>query len=374
MNAARPLAPWVFGVLAACGAGAGSTKPGKVGSTAPEGSTEPVPPPVQTEIRVQGNHLVDHGRVVRLLGVNHSGTEYGCVQGSGIFEGPEGDELVGPIVDWRANAIRVPLNESCWLDSRGADPRFSGGNYRDAIAGFVRRLRASGLYVIVELHFTAPGAALATAQQPMADADHAIDFWRSVASRFPDDLGVLFDLFNEPFLVAQDSWGCLRDGCVVSGTNGVGAYRTAGTQAMVDAVRGVGARNVILVPGLSYTSDLSGWLAHAPHDPLKQIAASLHLYNFTRCEGRACFSARYDAIAAAVPLITGEIGEDDCGHGFIDDYMRWADARGVSYLGWTWNTWDCSKGPALIRSYDGTPTPFGQGLRDHLVELASAPR
>ena len=32
----------------------------------------------------------------------------------------------------------------------------------------------------------------------------------------------------------------------------------------------------------------------------------------------------------------------------------------------TWNTWDCSSGPSLISSYDGTPTAYGAGLRDHL--------
>ncbi len=323
---------------------------------------------------MNGNQLVDHGRVVRLLGVNHAGTEYACVQGLGVLEGPDVDTLVGPILDWRANTVRVPLNQSCWLDLPGADPRFSGGVYRDAIAVFVRRLRMSGLYVIVDLHWSAPGSTLAKGQQPMADADHSNDFWRSLAPVFADDSGVLYDLFNEPFLEAKDPWACLRDGCDVHGKDGAGAYRTAGTQAMLDAIRAAGARNVVLVPGLAYSNDLSGWLAHAPRDPLGQIAASLHLYNFNGCEGHECFTRRYEAIAAAVPLVTGELGENDCAHGFIDDYMRWADARGVSYLGWTWNTWDCGSGPALIRSYDGRATAFGQGLRDHLLDLATGAR
>src|SRR5205823_2440848 len=42
------------------------------------------------------------------------------------------------------------------------------------------------------------------------------------------------------------------------------------------------------------------------------------------------------------------------------------------YLGWSWNTWSCSAGPSLITSYDGTPTPFGVGLRDRLGALAAA--
>jgi hypothetical protein len=38
-------------------------------------------------------------------------------------------------------------------------------------------------------------------------------------------------------------------------------------------------------------------------------------------------------VAEKVPLLTGELGENDCQHGFIDAFMGWADHEGVSYLG-----------------------------------------
>jgi endoglucanase len=50
--------------------------------------------------------------------------------------------------------------------------------------------------------------------------------------------------------------------------------------------------------------------------------------------------------------------------------MPFADRHGISYLGWSWNVADCKGEPALITGYDGTPTPFGIGLRDHLRALA----
>ena len=54
--------------------------------------------------------------------------------------------------------------------------------------------------------------------------------------------------------------------------------------------------------------------------------------------------------------------------------MTWLDARGQSYLGCTWNTWDCASGPALISNYSGTPTQtFGQSFKDHLAALAAQP-
>lgn len=33
----------------------------------------------------------------------------------------------------------------------------------------------------------------------MPNVDHTIDFWQSVANEFKSDLGVLFDLYNEPY-------------------------------------------------------------------------------------------------------------------------------------------------------------------------------
>jgi endoglucanase len=55
--------------------------------------------------------------------------------------------------------------------------------------------------------------------------------------------------------------------------------------------------------------------------------------------------------------------------------MGWADAHGVSYLGWTWNAtaapsaWTCSGGPALIKNWEGHPTHYGAGLKKHLKKL-----
>lgn len=74
---------------------------------------------------------------------------------------------------------------------------------------------------------------------------------------------------------------------------------------------------------------------------------------------------------AQVPLIAGEIGENTCAHAFVDQVMKWFDDRGLSCLGWTWHTWDCSCGPSLISDYSGTPTAYGVGLRDHLRAVTS---
>ena len=54
-------------------------------------------------------------------------------------------------------------------------------------------------------------------------------------------------------------------------------------QSLVNAVRGAGASNVLMLGGVAYSNDLSQWLAHEPTDPLHNLAASWHSYNFNSC-------------------------------------------------------------------------------------------
>ena len=326
-------------------------------------TTTPAPPvPGALAISVSGTTLLDGNRnPIVLHGVNRSGTEYACQQGWGIFDGPSDDASIAAMVAWRINAVRVPLNEDCWLGINGVNPSYGGPSYRTAIADYVRRLHEHGLYVVLDLHVAAPGTTLSTEIVPMADADHAPAFWQSVASTFIDDQALLFDLYNEPHDI---SWSCWRDGCEVNG------YQTAGMQQLLDAVRSTGATQPVLAGGIRWANDLSGWLANQPDDPAGQLVASLHTYDFSPCQEGCRASA--EAVAEQLPVIAGEIGEADCEHGYIDDLMSWLDSMRISYFGWTWNSgggWTCKGGPTLITSYDGSPTDFGVGYRDHLATL-----
>jgi endoglucanase len=323
-------------------------------------------------LHVSGSQIVDGaGRPVRLLGVNRSGSEFACVQGWGIFDGPSDAASVQAMAGWRINAVRVPLNESCWLGINGTPAAHSGANYQAAIVDYVKLLNQSGLVVILDLHWAALGDTPATSLQPMPNRDHSATFWTQVAATFKDNGSVVFDLFNEPHpdnnRDTDDAWRCWRDGGTCPGV----PYQAVGMQELVDAVRDAGAQNVILLGGVAHSAHLSRWLTHRPNDPAGNLAASWHVYDFSRCNTQACWDAEIAPLAREVPVVVGEIGERDCAHGFIDPLMRWLDARDIGYLAWTWNTWDCAGGPALIAGYDGTPTAYGRGFRDHLAELAA---
>lgn len=333
--------------------------------------------PALAVLRVRGNQLVDgpgRGHVVQLRGINRSGLEYACIQGWGFFDSPHPNaiddaSMVAAMKSWDINAVRVPLNEDCWL-GLGTAPGRGGAPYRRIVERYVHELNAARLYVILDLHWAAPGSTRATGQLPMADADHAPTFWRSVARAFKPDHALVFDLFNEPFGIG---WRCWRSGCQVPATGNAPAYRTAGMQSLVSAVRSTGATQPLLLGGLNYSSDLSAWNAYAPRDPRHELVAAEHNYGGLSPCGAGCRSAVLRTHRHH-PVVFGELGEIDCRHGYIDQMMSFADQNGIGYLGWAWDAtssggWNCAQGPALITSYNGAPTGFGVGLRDHLRQL-----
>jgi endoglucanase len=318
-------------------------------------------------VSVVGNQLVDaSGHPIQLRGVDRSGTEYACAEGWGIFDGPSDATSVAAMQSWHVNAVRVPLNEDCWLGINGVSAAVGGSSYRTAIEAYVHELNQAGIVAVIDLHWGAPGNELATGQESMPDADHAVAFWTSAAGAVGGTPGGIFDLFNEPHDV---SWSCWLNGCEMSG-----GWQAVGMQTLVDTVRSTGATQPIMVEPLGYGGDLSGFLANEPVDPDHQLVASLHLYNPSGCNTLSCWNSVIAPVAARLPVVTGELGEYDCSSAFVESYMAWADAHGVSYLGWTWDAgggWTCSSGPALIQDYSGTPNAFGAGFEDHLASLAT---
>lgn len=328
-------------------------------------------------VAVRGNHLVNaRGRAFRLLGVNRSGAEYMCLRTDwrtrGLFDGPTSSRSIAAMKSWGVTAVRLPINETCWLGINRVT--VSRRAYRTAVVGYVRRLNAARLDVIIDMHWAAPGRRQAIGYIPMPDADHAPAFWRSVASTFKSDHAVLFDLYNQPHGV---SWSCWRNGCLLPagglGKNWHPAYRAVGMQQLVNAVRSTGATQPIMLGGLNFALEVDGWLANRPYDPAGQLVADEHNYGRTHpCTG-SCITA-ISAVARHVPVVIGEFGESDCAHGYISAWMRYADRHQLSYLAWAWaaSPRGCTSGHelSLIRNWDGTPTRYGLGLKEHLQALA----
>src|SRR6266550_1621215 len=226
----------------------------------PTVTPSPVPsaaPQPALALSVQGNSLLDSsGRAVHIHGVNYAGTEYACIQGSGIFGGPTDSAAIRAIASWRVNAVRVPMNEDCWLAINDSPPAYSGANYQQALVNYVNLLNQNGLYAILDLHWNAPGATKATSQQAMADRDHSVTFWSQVASTFKGNNRVIFEAYNEPHPDSQrDSvaaWTCWRDGGTCAGVT----FEAAGMQEIVSAIRATGATNVIALRRRQHRCDV----------------------------------------------------------------------------------------------------------------------
>ncbi|XTZ17479.1 cellulase family glycosylhydrolase [Micromonospora echinospora] len=345
----------------------------------PTASNPPDPGGPAPKLRVSGNKIVTaSGRPYRLLGVSRSSGEYACVQGKGQWDGGPVDQAsVDAMKTWNIHAVRIPLNEECWLGVNGTP---SGATYQQGVKDYVDLLVANGINPILDLHWTWGAYSTgpdwhckdttATCQKPMPDARYAPQFWTGVANTFKGNDAVVFDLFNEPYPeIGADwnktlGWQCLRDGGTCAGI----PYEVAGMQDLVDAVRATGATNMLMVGGLEWTNDMGQWLTYKPSDPLGNIAASWHAYSFNACASTTCWEATIAPLAEEVPVVLGEFGQDNCGYDYMDTLMEWVTAHGLSHLAWTWNPWGCSTGAVLIKDWQGTPEPgVGEGYRAHLL-------
>jgi endoglucanase len=331
-------------------------------------------------LKVVGNRITDaSGIPLMLRGFNRSGTEYACIQGWGIFDGPSDAASVAAMRAWRANYVRVLLNEDCWLNINMGGSTYGGATYRNAVVNFVNLLNANSIYVELSLIWGAPGTYAATYQPGAPDEDHSPAFWTSVATTFKSNPDVFFGVWGEPTV----GWTCLRDGCSNEATYGPGNafYQTAGTQQLVDTIRATGATQPIAVPGITYANDLTQWLTYEPADSLHSLVAEAHIYGNNTCGaqgGGACLTSSIAPVAAVVPVVFGETGEtydgSECTSANMQVILPWADSHNVSYAAWTWDTWgDCL---SLVSNYDGTVNTtapggarYAQYVHDHLLAV-----
>jgi hypothetical protein len=325
-------------------------------------------------LRVQGNTLVNGSDdVVRLRGVNRASAEYACVQGWGIFHGPTDQASVDAMKQWNINAVRIPMNEHCWLGNKGTAPEYSGSNYQNAIRDYVNLLTQNGIVAILDLHWVAPNGQVANELRPMPDRDNAGTFWQQVATTFKSNSMVVFDLYNEPYPDSNrdttEAWRCWRDGGTCAGV----PYQAAGMQELVTAVRNTGAPNVIMLTGILYGAGLDRWLEYKPNDPLNNLMASWHIYPFSWYANDAGYwNTHIATLSKSVPLIAGEVGQTDCGTSFATSTMTWLDNLGASYLAWVWTPWGGCE--PVITNYAGTPTqPYGLAIKHHMLGTTPPP-
>jgi endoglucanase len=185
-----------------------------------------------------------------------------------------------------ADVVRLQIGQP-FLDpqSPAHDPAYLG-EIKDAAAA----ARRAGFSVILSLQWEGRTGVKPIEMLPKASALRA---WAAVAPAFADDLGVAFELFNEPASPPEPGpavWEAWR----------------AGHQALIDALRRGGVRNLLIVDGLRGAARLDG--APALTDPLRQLAFAVHPYFGQEDNSPTGWDERFGRFATSHPVIVTEWG------------------------------------------------------------------
>ena len=330
-------------------------------------------------LHTEGNRLLDaHNRPVRLLGVNTASLEW-------MAAAPALPAAVVHACDvWKANVIRLPLSQDTWFgfhpEQKGKDE--SGAKYRRQVDAVIDLVAGRRKYVILDLHRTNCNTWGPYITGCMADMNSLV-FWKDVASRYRNHPNVIFDLHNEPFQTTWDIWKHGGEVTIWYEKKDIGhqimfekpkgiilnsmSYRVPGMQRMVETVRGVGAKNLIIVGGLDWSYELDGIMNGYAIDDCggNAILLDAHVYP---CKALDSWDAKVTVAADAYPVIIGE-----CGHygeapvkhewpqlegsaTWVPRLLDWIEAHDYHLAAWDFHD---RAGPCLVQNQqDYAPTPF----------------
>src|SRR6266487_8643 len=333
--------------------------------------------------RVQGNAILGvDGKRYLFHGIGRDSLEFAC-GGDGFFDaqhlaymGPGTNTSNGTY--WYANTVRLPLSESYWLNGQSAR-QCSAAQYQGLVKTTIDALTSMKLNVIIDLQWTdaggqAPGGG---SGWKMPDND-SVTFWKQVAAIYGSYSNVLFELFNEPH---PGSWSCWAAPCTITNdTSWVSdcvctqtfTYQSVGMQALVDAVRGTGAANLVLLGGMNWGYDLSQ-IATYPITGTN-VVYDTHPYPYNG-KHPPNWDTSFGNISNTYAVISAESGEYDCGTSYISQLLSYFDAHRIGWIGWSWvSAGSTCKYPQLITDYSGMPAAnMGIFIYQYLRSYASVP-
>jgi hypothetical protein len=327
-------------------------------------------------LKVVKTHVVNsRGQRVRLRGVNAPGLSWS--------NDGERHQVIKTMEvalrDWHANIVRLPLSQDRWF-GKAPHQKDGGKSYRAIVHEAVELCASHGAYVILDLHETDVGQwghHLGFHRMPDRNS---IDFWKSLAHAYRDHPAVIFDLFNEPHDVP---WAVWQHGGKVTETfkdKSRHEYEAVGMQALLDTVRATGARNVVIVGGLGYASDLSWFIKKGNRLDDGKGHGMLHAYHWYWAKGENT-AKRIKGIARAtrsLPVIFTEFGAGlrasdprftAQGREFSERWLRQV-LQGLEDHECDWVAWSLHPGayPCLITDWKCTPSPwFGTWVRKALL-------
>src|SRR6266480_2765982 len=369
------------------------------GGTAQAASTLPYHEFANGPYNVQGNTIVGaDGKPYLFHGIGRDGLEFLCLPSDMTFVDTAHLAFMGPGTSgpggtyWYGNTVRLPLAEGFWLNGfpgKGC----TSTQYQGLVLQIVNSLTSLKLNVILDLQWSdATGASGAQSQGggatwDMPDND-SVTFWSQVAKAYSGYSNVLFELFNEAHPQAPEIpgniWACWQNGCSVTNeteyetydnAKHTYSYQAVGMQALVNAVRGAGAKNLVLVAGTNWGFDLSQLGTH----PItgSNIVYDTHPYTYPGKNTTAEWDAAFGYLTSTVPVMSAEFGEYDGQSGFESMAVNYFDKHMMGWTAWAWYStggtnlqeWGY---PQLMSDYNGTSlASMGAYIYHQLLNYAS---
>lgn len=231
-------------------------------------------------LHVDGNRIKDSsGNNVTLRGVSILAPEHNneCTTCA--------TKPISEMLQWQADAGRgwhsriVRLQVTC---AKVSDPAQS---FADIIDPYVQQAIAKGLYIIVDLHFVSNYGSGGIPQV------FVMNFWKYVAPRYANVPNVLFEVYNEP--INPDVWTTWK------------SY----IQPVIDTIRAVAPRNIILVGGPQWSTRVNS----AAANPMTgaNLVYVYHIYPNQGAATTANLNTKFGTAAQTIPVMLTEFGWND---------------------------------------------------------------
>jgi len=364
---------------------------------APPTSNPPTPTLAGGQFQVSGSDIVaPDGRPFIPVGTNMNGP-------NSFFDVTTKGRASGLQQQWGFNTIRLVT-----CQPSGCQGQDQTAN--DDLDGIVAEYTSQKMVVMIDYHQLDFGEA-ATPEQ----IKDAAGFWTGMADRFKDNPYVWFNLFNEPDASFNDA---TRGGTAPT------RWKTQ-HQAVIDAIRGTGAENVIVIDDTQAGQGANDWwnIDESPAedsailseganlvDPAHRLVFSVHAYDvwgypndgsddcsnrYSDAQRDARFRSYVDRVhELGLPLLVGELGfrptdeatsglsihgeyggQPPCGSTTLlaaETVYRVAPQDGVGVI--VWHGFDLTTDGPQAWDLVGTPptnlTPFGQLQWDYAQQLA----
>jgi endoglucanase len=237
---------------------------------------------------------------------------------------------------WHMNAVRICLSN--WIYDK--DPK----HYLSLLDQTVKQANQAGLYVILNLHDDdqagSPYGSGADAPKP-----ESIAFWKKFAAHYKSYPKVIFDAYNEPHYLDGKQW--LNGGGKQKGSTGK-STQIVGMQALVNAIRSTGAKQIIVIGGLRYPIAYAKKYNVAYHIKDANIVYTKHPYHqvsegtpTTWNEAWGYFKGKYPLYAGEWALLPNTKIPVQCkgatmqnANQKVNNFLQYMDQNHISWTAW----------------------------------------